>query len=351
MNDKKSFGEYIAQKRKQAGLTQKSFADKLFVTESAISKWERGLSYPDISLITSICETLNISEHEFLTASEDTEARKADKQAKKYAKLITVCKYMLYFIYGISLPVCFICNIAIEHTLSWFFIVLTGEMVAFSLTLLPVLVEKRRGLTVLGSFTLSLILLLLTCSIYTGGGWFLLSLVSVILGLSVIFLPFILNSIWLPNPLSNQKTLLCFTIDTVLLIVLLFVCDIYTQGAWFYNTALPIAAFGLILPWTMMVIIRYTKMNIFFKAAGCFAAGAVFHYFSQGVINRILGIRPYSFGFQCDFSDWTESYISGNINAIVFFTLLVITILFLFAGIRVMTQTPSRVIDSGKKAD
>lgn len=118
MNDKKSFGEYIAQKRKQAGLTQKSFADKLFVTESAVSKWERGLSYPDISLITSICENLNISEHEFLTASEDTEARKADKQAKRYAKLVTVCKYMLYFIYGISLPVCFICNIAIEHTLS-----------------------------------------------------------------------------------------------------------------------------------------------------------------------------------------------------------------------------------------
>ena len=39
MNDKKTFGEFIIQKRKEAGLTQKSFAEKLFVTESAVSKW------------------------------------------------------------------------------------------------------------------------------------------------------------------------------------------------------------------------------------------------------------------------------------------------------------------------
>ena len=52
-------------------MTQREFADKLFVTGSAVSKWERGMSYPDITLLRDICEILGVSEHELLTASED----------------------------------------------------------------------------------------------------------------------------------------------------------------------------------------------------------------------------------------------------------------------------------------
>ena len=61
MNEKKSFGEYIRKKRLEAGLTQKELAGQLFVTESTVSKWERGLSYPDVSLVTAICGALSIS--------------------------------------------------------------------------------------------------------------------------------------------------------------------------------------------------------------------------------------------------------------------------------------------------
>lgn len=338
MDNKKSFGQYLTQKRKEMGLTQKSFADKLFVTESAVSKWERGLSYPDISLIVDICEILKISEREFLTASEDTQTRNTEKQAKKYVRLLNRYKYMLYFVYGISILICFICNLAIEHRLSWFFIVLTGILFAASITLLPVITEKNRGLITLAGFTLSLLLLLLTCNIYTGGDWLFITLPSVIFGLSVLFLPFVINNIWLPKPLSEQKTLLCFSIDTALLFLMLFVCDIYTHGGWFFNIALPITAFSLILPWAMMIIIRYTSLNNFFKASACFALGAVFEYFIQGIINITLGIKPDSFGFQYNFRNWSDTYISGNINAIIFFTLLGIAVLFLIAGILVNLQ-------------
>ena len=44
MESKKRFGEYICRRRKELGLTQREFADKLYVTESAVSKWERGVS-------------------------------------------------------------------------------------------------------------------------------------------------------------------------------------------------------------------------------------------------------------------------------------------------------------------
>ena len=65
MDEEKTFGAYIRQKRLEAGLTQKELAVRLFLTESSVSKWERNLSYPDVSLVPAICRELHISEHEF----------------------------------------------------------------------------------------------------------------------------------------------------------------------------------------------------------------------------------------------------------------------------------------------
>lgn len=42
MEDKRTLGEYIAQRRRALGMTQRQFAEKLYVTDSAVSKWERG---------------------------------------------------------------------------------------------------------------------------------------------------------------------------------------------------------------------------------------------------------------------------------------------------------------------
>ena len=71
MEEKTEFGKFIVLKRKEAGLTQKELAETIHVTESAVSKWERGVSYPDIALITSLCAALHITEHELITAPID----------------------------------------------------------------------------------------------------------------------------------------------------------------------------------------------------------------------------------------------------------------------------------------
>ena len=44
MENKKTFGAYVLQRRRELGMTQKELAEKLYVTESAVSKWERGSS-------------------------------------------------------------------------------------------------------------------------------------------------------------------------------------------------------------------------------------------------------------------------------------------------------------------
>ncbi|SHO45090.1 helix-turn-helix domain-containing protein [Anaerocolumna xylanovorans] len=333
MENKKTFGEYVSKRRKEMGLTQKEFAEKLYVTESAISKWERGISYPDITLIHDICEALGISEHELLTASDDTQSRNSEKLAKKYIRLVNTYRNVLIFLYGISLLTCFICNIAVQHKLSWFFIVLASELIAVSLTLVPLIVPDKKALITLGSFTLSLSLLLLICNLYTGGDWFIIAFVSFIFGMSLVFLPFVLYMVYLPSILLDKKALLYFSAESLLLILLLFLCNLYTNGSWFVNIALPVAGVSLLLPWGFMLIIRYTHINAFFKCAGCFALTAAFHYTIQNFLHFILKDGNSTSVFQFDFSTWNDITINGNINMIVFFVLLLVAVTFFIAGI------------------
>ncbi len=333
MQNKKTFGEFLCRKRKENGLTQQEFAGKLYVTESAVSKWERGVSYPDITLIHGICEALHITEHELLTASEDVQTRNTEQMALKYRRIGIVIRYSLLFAFAAGIITCFVCNLAVSGTLSWFFLVLTSEMVAASLILLPLFLPSRRCLWTLGSFTVSLGLLLLACCLYTGGDWFFVSYIPVLLGLCIVFLPFVLKGVPLPSPLSHHKTLICFTVDSLVLLVLLLVCDLYTKGGWFLSIALPSALISLVLPWGIMAIIRYTKLNPFFKSSACFGLSAILDYSFVGWMDFILGQKPYRFGFVFDFSNWGESYLSGNINMIIFLSLLLFALLFAIAGI------------------
>ena len=64
--DKRTFGSYIAEKRKKLGMTQVQLADKLHVTDKAVSKWERGLSYPDVTLLEPLAEALSVGIGELL---------------------------------------------------------------------------------------------------------------------------------------------------------------------------------------------------------------------------------------------------------------------------------------------
>jgi len=59
-------GMIISDARKKLKMTQKDLADKLFVSDKAVSKWERGLCFPDISVLIPLTETLNISLYDLL---------------------------------------------------------------------------------------------------------------------------------------------------------------------------------------------------------------------------------------------------------------------------------------------
>lgn len=64
MRDPKNFGQFIMNKRKEAHLTQEALAEKLGISPQAVSKWENGVGYPDITLCTDIADALNIKVEE-----------------------------------------------------------------------------------------------------------------------------------------------------------------------------------------------------------------------------------------------------------------------------------------------
>ena len=64
--DQLKIGKFIAECRKQKQLTQLKLADKLGITDKAISKWERGIAMPDTSIMLELCDILCISVNELL---------------------------------------------------------------------------------------------------------------------------------------------------------------------------------------------------------------------------------------------------------------------------------------------
>ena len=74
-------GSYIAEKRKKLGMTQKQLAEKLGKSDKSVSKWERGICLPDVSVYLELCEILGISLNEFL-AGEDIEVTNVEKKSE-----------------------------------------------------------------------------------------------------------------------------------------------------------------------------------------------------------------------------------------------------------------------------
>ena len=90
MNNEK-FGKFISEARKEKNLTQKELAKQLNVTDKAVSKWERGKSYPDISLLEPLGKALDVSVIELL------KSKKTDKKENETLILNAINLYKKEF--------------------------------------------------------------------------------------------------------------------------------------------------------------------------------------------------------------------------------------------------------------
>lgn len=112
MNQSK-IGIFISNLRKEKGLTQASLAEMLGITDRAVSKWERGLSMPDSSIMLPLCEILGISVNELLTGERidmenynkkaEENLLKMKKQNEKTTKFLLNAEIVIAFISSIQL--------------------------------------------------------------------------------------------------------------------------------------------------------------------------------------------------------------------------------------------------------
>ena len=73
--DQEKIGKFIAEIRKKQKMTQEQLAEKLGVTDRAISNWENGKNMPDLSMFKLLCDELNISINELMSGEELDESR------------------------------------------------------------------------------------------------------------------------------------------------------------------------------------------------------------------------------------------------------------------------------------
>jgi len=191
-------------------------------------------------------------------------------------------------ILAIPILVCLIVNLATGHALDWFFIVLTSLMVLASLTVVPMIAEERKFLLTLGSFTGSLMLLFFVCCVYTGGDWFWVASISTLFGLTVVFLPYVLVKLLRKGIASRHKALITMTVDTAFLYTVIVVSVLYGGGANHLRTGLLSTTVSVLFAWVLFVIIRYLKVNGLVKAGICVIIGSVFTAMMNDIVAWII---------------------------------------------------------------
>lgn len=261
--DNKKIGDYISTLRKSKNLTQKELADLLGITDKAVSKWERGAGYPDISLLKPLADLLGTSVNELLEGEEYKElsdtsdvamakalnyadkvvASKENKFGKIIAALLSSCLIL-------AVCTCFIVNVAVSHRLTWSILVLDGCLLAAFL-LLPLLLRRQKGFVMSLSF------------------------------LSLLILPF-------------------------LGIIEYTVSGSVTSKGWLQGIGIPISITWLVILWVMYILYKKAHINIWF-------------YCAIGLLLCVPGqlITNYSVDVFINFSgDPVDRYINYTVNTI-----------------------------------
>lgn len=334
--NKEKFGTFIKNSRIKKGYTQKELADLLFIDVTAVSKWERGITYPDITLVPEICKNLNINEHELILSSNDQEYRKNIEDARKYNKIKNIIFYSTTISYLIAIVTCFVVNLAVSHTLSWFWLVLTSCLTSF--TFIPTCTKffsrGKFSIFIVSTF-ISLFILYITCSIYVNNYWYLVATFGTLLGYFTIFYPIIFkkqSQYMHEDSYNNLKRFLMITyaFGLLLLTLLLLLFINNYSGISNFSNAITITLYSYVILF-IYGIVEIFKINRFIKISlDCFFTGLYFVGLAL-VLNKIFGESVST--YKINFLDW-NNYCNGNVCFIILLSLLVVSIIFGILGIK-----------------
>lgn len=233
-----------------------------------------------------------------------------NKQVKKRSVFVGI---YLTGVFAIPILICLICNIVLGQALDWFFIVLTGLMVFASITVVPLLIKENKGIWTLCCYTTSLLLLLLSCSLYNKGHWFFIAAISTVFGIALIFLPYVLRQLPLRGFAANNKSLIVMIVDTVLLYGVIIACGLYVNVAGYWEIAIPITTVCVFFAWILFALFRYLRVHAFIRAGACVILSSVFLVFIKDIVDWIIqGTAQITIG-NANLLTWDHSIINANI--------------------------------------
>lgn len=146
-------GKFIAKCRKEKKLTQAQLAEKLNITDRAVSKWETGKSMPDSSIMLELCEILGITVNELLSGEEinvENYEQKVEENLialKRKDENNMTKNVILSILFSITLltgiMVCIICSLAISGKLTWSLIPVSSIVFAWVISFPGILLGKK----------------------------------------------------------------------------------------------------------------------------------------------------------------------------------------------------------------
>lgn len=149
------FGEFLSEIRKEKNMTQKELAERLFVSDKTVSKWECGRSFPNVTLLIPIAEVLDVTVSELLTA---TRSRINENAVYQTSLQDAISKRKRFWIVAFKISIgvwlfemflCFILHISLESIkdtlfLSLMMIVFSGWLCIFAKDLLPAYYDENK---------------------------------------------------------------------------------------------------------------------------------------------------------------------------------------------------------------
>ena len=156
-------GKFITKCRKEKKLTQAQLAEKLNITDRAVSKWETGKSMPDSSVMLELCDILGITVNELLSGEKIELPNGEEMDMEHYEKKVDenlialkkkdensrtknrVAAVVFSFSLLIGLTVCLICDLAITGGLTWSLIPASSIIFAWAVSI-PGIIGGKRGI-------------------------------------------------------------------------------------------------------------------------------------------------------------------------------------------------------------
>lgn len=160
-------GKFIANCRKEKGMTQAQLAERLNITDRAVSKWETGKCMPDSSIMLELCKILDVSVNELLCGERIEMNNYEEKvnenliELKKKEENHISKNALIAFIFSATmisgLIICCICDLAITGKLTWSLITLSSILFTWIIAFPVILLGKKGVIGALLAFSILVI--------------------------------------------------------------------------------------------------------------------------------------------------------------------------------------------------